>query len=76
MTTCAVTLSLFCQRVSQQHTMRGAVAGCLVLLFYLSIAAAMGSTNKIATCSVCLFEEVKDMRKCRMNGGNKDTDPL
>jgi hypothetical protein len=56
--------------------MRGAVAGCLVLLFYLSIAAAMGSTNKIATCSVCLFEEVKDMRKCRMNGGNKDTDPL
>ena len=36
----------------------------------------MGSTNKIATCSVCLFEEVKDMTKCRMNGGNKDTDPL
>jgi len=56
--------------------MRGAIDGCLVLLFYLSISAAMGNTNKIATCSVCLFEEVKDMKKCRMNGGNKDTDPL
>ena len=76
MTTCEVALSLFCPSVLQQHAMCGAVDGCLVLLFYLSISAAMGSTNKIATCSVCLFEEVKDMRKCRMNGGNKDTDPL
>jgi hypothetical protein len=32
----------------------------------------MGSTNKIATCSVYLSDEVKDMRKCRVNGGNKD----
>ena len=71
-----VTLSLFCQSVLQQHTMRGAADGCLVLLFYLSISAAMGSTSKIATCSVCLLEEVKDMRKCRVNGGNKDTHPL
>ena len=38
MTTREVTLSLFCQSVLQQHTMRGAVDGCLVLLlFYLSL---------------------------------------
>jgi hypothetical protein len=36
----------------------------------------MGRANEIATCSVRLFEEVKDMRKYRVNGGNKDTDPL
>ena len=76
MTTREVTLSLFCQSVLQQHTMRGAQDGSLVLLFYLSISAAMGSTNKIATCGVCLLEEVKDMRMCRVNGGNKDIHPL
>ena len=42
MTAREVTLSLFCQSVLQQHTMRGAVDGCIVLLFYLSISAAMG----------------------------------
>jgi hypothetical protein len=41
MTTREVTLSLFCQSNLQQHTMRSAVDGCLVLLFYISISAAM-----------------------------------
>ena len=42
MTTREVTLSLFCQGVLQHHTIQGAVDGCLVLLFYHSISAAMG----------------------------------
>jgi hypothetical protein len=41
MTAREVTLSLICQSVLQQHTMRGALDGCVVLLFYLSISAAM-----------------------------------
>ena len=63
-----------------QHAMRDAADSCLVLLFYLSIMAArhngMGSRSKIATQSVYAFEEAKDMRKCTVDGGNKDTDPL
>jgi hypothetical protein len=54
--------------------MRDAADSCLVLLFHLSIMAArhngMGSRSKY------VFEEAKDMRKCTVNGGNKDTDPL
>jgi hypothetical protein len=41
MTTCEVALSLFCPSVLQQHAMCGAVDGCLVLSFYLSISSAM-----------------------------------
>ena len=62
-----------------QHAMRDAADSCLVLLFYLSISArhnGMGSRSKIATQSVYAFEEAKDMRKCTVNGGKKDTEPL
>jgi hypothetical protein len=59
--------------------MCGAVDACRVLWFYLSISAAidgMGSRSKIATYSVYVFEEDEYMRKCRVNGGNKDRDLL
>jgi hypothetical protein len=32
----------------------------------------MGSRSRIATQSVYAIEEDEDMRKCRVNGGNKD----
>ncbi len=58
--------------------MCGAADGCRVLCFYLSISDAMVAweQKKESNLRVYVFEEDEDMRKCRVNGGNKDRDLL